>query len=835
MEAGYESLGSFYLGRKFDLANRKLLEDYVCYDSKDLTTHAMCVGMTGSGKTGLCLALLEEAALDGIPAIAIDPKGDIGNLLLAFPNLEPKDFQPWLDEGEAARQGMDAAQLAEKTAARWRQGLEDWGQSPERIQRFRDSVDIAIYTPGSNAGIPMTVLRSFNAPSEDVKNDSDLYRERIAGAASGLLTLLGIDADPLTSREHILLSNIFSHEWNNGRDLELGTLIRLIQTPPITKIGVVDLDSFYPSADRMKLAMTLNNLLASPSFAGWLEGQPLDIQSLLYTADKKPRLSIISIAHLSDQERMFFVTILLNELLGWMRGQQGTSSLRALFYMDEVYGYFPPSAKPPSKPPMLVLLKQARAFGLGIALATQNPVDLDYKGLANIGTWFLGRLQTERDKARVLEGLEGASLQSGTKFDRNEMERMLASLGSRVFLMNNVHDDSPTVFQSRWALSFLRGPLSRQNIQTLMEPRRAALTAGRTPAKPIAAANSESARGSTGASPATQAPASKTMQSSSAISQRPILSADIPERFCAPSPNRRPSGSAVIEYRPALLGMASCHYVKSTVDIDHWQDSVWIAGAFGALADDPWSEAIKVDGKPLVLTREPISGAACTFEELAPELLSVKSYKRWQTQLKDFLYRHEPLKLFQCEELDSVSRPGQDEFDARMGLEQRMREARDEAKEKLQAKYASQINALESKIATAKAKADRENADVYKAALDIGQSVLGMLIGNKRSRVSKTSATARGIGRAAKERSDSNSARELLNSLLDEKAVLESKCYEELEALKERYSVQGINLTPLEIPCRKSDIRLDLVGVVWLPWAVADGMATPLVDAIAEH
>ena len=369
----YELPASFYLGKKYDINGRKLLEEKVLYDAKDLTTHAMCVGMTGSGKTGLCLALLEEAAIDGIPAICLDPKGDLGNLMLTFPDLLPSDFEAWIEPGEAARKGVSTSEYAQQTAETWKKGLASWDQQPDRIRRFREAVDIAIYTPGSNAGIPMTVLKNFCAPPRQVIDDSEVYRERIAGTASGLLTLIGNNADPLTSREHILLSNILDDAWQKGNDLDLPTLIRAIQNPPIDKVGVFDLESFFPASERTKLAMSLNNLLASPAFAGWLEGQSLDIKSLLYTCHGKPRLSIISIAHLNDTERMFFVTILLNELLSWMRTQPGTSSLRALFYMDEVYGYFPPTAKPPSKPPMMaatvIILGRTRSTAPSITAA----------------------------------------------------------------------------------------------------------------------------------------------------------------------------------------------------------------------------------------------------------------------------------------------------------------------------------------------------------------------------------------------------------------------------------------------------------------------------------
>jgi hypothetical protein len=450
----FEKLGVFYLGKN------KSDNNLLLYDSKDLVTHAVCVGMTGSGKTGLCITLLEEAAIDGIPAIIIDPKGDLCNLLLSFPNLAPEDFAPWVEEG------VDAAQQANL----WKEGLAKWGQDGERIKRLREAADFRIYTPGSNAGLPVSVLKSFAAPPETIRQDNEALAERINTTVTSLLALIGIEADPVRSREHILLANILNQVWSAGRDLDIGGLIQKVQAPAMTKIGVMDLDSFFPASDRFELAMALNHLLASPSFASWMEGEPLDVARFLHTESGKPRLSIFSIAHLADAERMFFVSLLLNQVLGWMRTQSGTTSLRAILYMDEIFGYFPPVANPPSKLPLLTLLKQGRAFGLGVVLATQNPVDLDYKGLANTGTWFIGRLQTERDKARVLDGLEGIAAGTGQKFDKQEMEQLLAGLDNRVFLLNNVHDDAPELFETRWAMSYLRGPLTRAQIKLLMDP-----------------------------------------------------------------------------------------------------------------------------------------------------------------------------------------------------------------------------------------------------------------------------------------------------------------------------------------------------------------------------
>jgi hypothetical protein len=513
----FEKLGVFYLGRLYDSSVNKPGDNLLLYDSKDLVTHAVCVGMTGSGKTGLCLSLLEEAAIDGIPAIVIDPKGDLGNLLLTFPGLSGTEFEPWVNHEQAQQEKLSVADFATKEAAAWKKGLADWGQDGDRIRRLRDSADFAIYTPGSNAGLPISVLKSFAAPPAAIRDYAEMFRERVSGTVASLLGLLGVEADAVQSREHILLSTILTDSWREGTDIPLGDLIRLIQNPPMTQVGVMDLESFFPAKDRFALALSLNNLLASPGFAAWMQGEPLDVSALLHTAAGKPRMSIISIAHLTDAERMFVVSLLLNQVLGWVRTQPGTTSLRALLYMDEIFGYFPPIANPPSKLPLLTLLKQARAFGLGVVLATQNPVDLDYKGLANAGTWFIGRLQTERDKARVLEGLEGAATGAGATFDRASVDKILAGLGKRVFLMNNVHENGPVLFQVRWAMSYLRGPLTREQIKKLMSSRTA--TTG-----PATTGPAESA--ASGAKPTAAAAASLV-----AAAERPVLPPDIPQVF----------------------------------------------------------------------------------------------------------------------------------------------------------------------------------------------------------------------------------------------------------------------------------------------------------------
>ena len=679
----FERLGVFYLGKQYDLAAGKPQPGWLLYDSKDLTTHAVCVGMTGSGKTGLCLTLLEEAAIDGIPVIAIDPKGDVGNLLLSFPSLRGEDFRPWVEPAEAAARGLSPEQLAEQTATQWREGLAAWDEDGERVARFRNAVDATIYTPGSTAGQPLSVLHTLSAPPAAVLGDTELLRQRIGTAVSGLLSLLGIDADPLRSREHILLATLIDQAWREGRDVALADLIRGIQSPPVDRIGVMDLESFFPAKERFALALQLNNLIASPGFAAWLTGEPLDIQRLLYTDAGRPRLSILSIAHLSDAERMFFVSVLLNEIVAWMRKQPGTSSLRAILYMDEVFGFFPPTANPPSKQPMLMLLKQARAFGLGIVLATQNPVDLDYKGLSNAGTWFLGRLQTERDKARVLDGLEGAAATTGSAFDRARMEAVLSGLRNRVFLMNNVHDQQPVVFQTRWTLSYLRGPLTEQQIRTLVAPPAGAV-------QPSGAAD-----------PLARAPAAAL----AAASARPVLPPGIAECFW---PHRgKPAAGGTLVYRPAVLGEAKVHYAQAKAGVDTWE-SLALRVPADAEAGLDWDAAEVLPREDVELENEPAAGAG--FVPPPVEVTQPKRFSKLAQEVQEHLYCNRSLELFKCAALKAVSQPGESEAEFRVRLAQTARERRDMDVEKLRSQYAPKLAALEEQIRRARQRVEKQKS-----------------------------------------------------------------------------------------------------------------------------
>ncbi len=808
----YEKLGQFYLGKHYSLESQQPKPEFLLYDAKDLTTHAVVVGMTGSGKTGLCLSLLEEAAIDGIPALIIDPKGDLGNLLLTFPQLRAEDFRPWVDPAEATRHGQTPDQFAAQSASAWKAGLAEWDQDPSRIAKFREACDIAIYTPGSRAGLPLTVVRSFGVPPQAVLDNSDAMRERVSGAAAGLLALLGIDADPIRSREHILLTIIFDRAWREGKNLDLGQLIREIQTPSFKKVGVMDLESFYSAQDRFALAMSLNNLLASPGFSAWLEGEPLDIQRLLWTPEGKPRLSILSIAHLSDSERMFFVTIFLNEVLAWMRSQSGTSSLRCLLYMDEVFGYFPPIANPPSKTPMLTLLKQARAFGLGVVLATQNPVDLDYKGLSNCGTWFLGRLQTERDKARVLDGLEGASAATGSQFDREQMDRMLSGLGKRVFLMNNVHDNEPSLFQTRWSLSYLRGPLSRDQIDSLMRERREALATTSTTAAAFAGNESTS--------------------SDAVTEQRPVLPPEITE-FFIPARGEPDRGDKLV-YRPALLGLAKVHFSQASASIDVWDAVSILIPVVDELALDPWDAGeLSHDGPP-ELEKSPEEDAH--FAAIPSQLAKPKQFAALTADLKEHLYRVHRLTCWKCKSPKEVSRPGESEADFRTRLGQSLREQRDREVEKLRQKFALKITGLHEQLRKAEQRKSKEEdqakSQIWGTALSIGTTLLGAFMGKKTlsaTNIGRAASSVRSASKLAKERTDVGYADENVEAVQQRLADLDAEFQTETEKIQAALDADVMSLEELTLQPKKSDISVDQVALVWTPWSVSpDGTASPL-------
>ena len=814
----FEKLGVFYLGRTYDVTRGEPGSGLLLYDARDLVTHAVCVGMTGSGKTGLCISLLEEAALDGVPAIAIDPKGDLSNLLLTFPELRPDDFRPWVNEGDARAKGLSTDEFAKQQAELWKTGLAAWGQDGARIARLRAGAEFRIYTPGSTAGIPVSILESFAPPPEAIRSDAELLAERVSTTATSLLALLGVDADPIRSREHILLATLFGTAWKAGRSIDLPDLIQQIQTPPVERVGVMNLETFYPAKERFELAMRVNSLLAAPGFAPWLAGVPLDPGQLLYTPDAKPRVAVMYIAHLSDAERMFFVSLLLNQVLGWIRTQSGTTSLRALLYMDEIFGFFPPVAEPPSKRPLLSLLKQARAFGLGVVLATQNPVDLDYKGLANAGTWFIGRLQTERDRARVLDGLEGAEAGRG-KADRAATEALLGGLKSRVFLMHNVHEDAPVVFETRWAMSYLRGPLTREQIKQLTPTMPVSGPVAAAPgATPTIDANDRAAPdgGPLETGQRTTAPTA-----ASAQQMRPVLPPGVPQHFLPVQAPRTANGE--LTYVPMLYGAATVHFADEKKKLDLARTVAILAplreGAVAVDWDAAQSAAVQASG----LETEPAIPRA-RFAELPASAAKPGSYEAWAKEFSRWLYQNEAVTVLRSPSTGMLSTPEEGEREFRIRLAGALRERRDAEVARLREKYAAKITSLDERLRRAEQAKVREQQQASQQRLQTTVStaatVLTALLGRKRmsaSTLGRATTAARGAARAAKETQDIARAQETVEALEAQKAELEAQVEAEAAALGDSAAAQTESLEPVRLKPKRGQIAVTLVSLVWVP------------------
>lgn len=786
-EYGYEKLGLFYLGREF--AEEGSASPPLLMKSSSLTTHAALIGMTGSGKTGLGIALIEEAIMDDIPAIVIDPKGDMANLLLSFPELRAEDFRPWIDPDEAARKGQSPDDYAAAVAENWRNGLASWQQSGERIATLRAKTEMTIYTPGSSAGVPVSMLGSLSAPAAATQSDTDTLNNLVIGATTSLLTLVGVKADSAQSREHILLSSILIHCWRRGEDLSMERLIGAIVSPPFDMVGVFPLDTFFPQADRMQLAMSFNAIVASPTFAAWLEGEPLDIQRLLYTDGGRPRTAIFSIAHLGDGERMFFVTMLLGRFIDWMRRQSGTSSLRTMLYMDEIYGYFPPTANPPSKKPMLLLLKQARAFGCGVVLATQNPVDLDYKGLANIGSWFVGRLQTSQDQERVAEGIAGAS---DGRYTSGQVKGLLAGLKGRQFLLSSAHLEAPMLFETRWVMSYLRGPIAASDVRRLMAGRQQALT-----------------------SPSPAAPVAEPIPSPSATGARPVLSPAIHQYYRLQSvvSDRvvlRPWLAAVgkIRFAGTAAGQEEIRTVRRRLPLDEQNRAF------------PWQEA----GEMAFAFSDCLTMAPDGSEYL-PLSSSLAALKNLDTVGKDFadhLYRSERLELLRVPSLKLVSLPGERPGDFRVRVQDMLRQKKDEAVEKLRAAYATRQKRLEEKLAAALYQLEKERLDVKARTTDtvlsIGAAVVGALFGRKVASVGSVSRAAtsmRSAGRVVKEKAEVQRAEEKLVALQQEQQALYGEINTRLAEVAAGYTLESCAIETVNIRPKKADIYDVRVALVW--------------------
>ena len=827
--------GTFHLGGVIDRASGERGDAPFTLPARDLTTHGVIIGMTGSGKTGLGVVMMEEALLQGIPVLAIDPKGDLGNLLLTFPDLAAADFEPWVDPAEARREGVSISELAEATARRWREGLAGWGIDGARVRRLHESAAVSLYTPGSGAGTPVNVVGSMAAPGLDWDTHAETLRDEIAGIVSGLLVLIDVEPDPIASREHILLSNIVEHAWREGRDLDLAALIGRVADPPIRRLGVFELDTFFPEKERRKLALQLNALLASPAFAEWLRGAPLDVEAMLGRAGDRTPAAVMTISHLSEAERQFFVTLLLSKVVTWIRRQPGTSDLRALIYMDEAFGFLPPTAAPPTKQPILTILKQARAHGVGMVISTQNPVDLDYKAMSNAGTWMIGRLQTERDKDRVLEALRSAA--GGA--DIGALSARIGGLGKRRFLAHSTREAEPTVFDTRWAMSYLRGPLTRAEIRTLREQGRGVPPddPGGTDAvpptekeAPRAQASSDGGAGSaaspagTAASPMAAGAASPMAagggdprEDESAVP--PVLVPAVPVRHLKPSASwAREVGAAAGATRlePGIAARVHLRFDERRAGVDHREE--WEA-VFFPLAErlDP-AEARAVDYDAADFGDDPPEGAAYALTD-AP-LDDPAFFRTVREDLEDHLYRTRSVEVFRCEPLDLWSRVGE----SRADFESRADAA---AQDRADGEAANLRDRYEKRADTVRKRMQRSEQRARELEVDVGQrkqqewvagagELLGMFLGGRRrTRSLSGMASRRSVTRRTQERL--RTAAERVDDAELELAELEDELAGELSAIDAAWAEKAAAIEAVQIDLEKSDISVDEIALFWVP------------------
>jgi hypothetical protein len=800
--------GSFHLGRAIDPKTGEPGADEVVVGSSDLTTHGVIVGMTGSGKTGLAVVLIEEALHAGIPAFVLDPKGDMTNLALVFPDLQPASFRPWVSEAEAQAAGVSVDEYAARQATMWREGLEASGISPERLQELKDAADVTVYTPGSTAGVPLNVIGSLGAPSLSWDTEEEALRDEIEATVTSLLALVGIRADPLSSREHVLLSNLIENAWRAGRDLDLGTLIGEIQSPPIRKLGVFEIDQFFPPADRTKLAFTLNSLVASPSFAAWGQGDPLDPQTMLFTADGKPRCAVVYLAHLSEEERQFVVTLVFSKLVTWMRGQEGTPDLRALAYMDEVFGYVPPSASPPPKKPILTIFKQGRAFGLGLVLSTQNPVDVDYKAMSNAGTWLVGRLQTENDKARVLEGLRSAA--GGT--DVAALDKAIGALGKRQFLLVSAKSSTPRLLATRWAMSYLCGPLTKEQVARL----KPAVEPGR-----LHVATNSVEPAATSAPP--PPPPTSTELAADEISVAPPVAPGIPVSFLDPAAPWASGIGAVTgssRFRAFLAARVSLRYDDSTAGIDEQEEFEALYGPLDGgidLAsetqvdyDDRDFSAAAPAGAVYVLPTAPV-GKDAFFQATAKEI-------------RQRLVDRRPLELQRNRQLKLVSRPGETPEDFAKRCDAAAQERADAETAKIRDRLEAKRDRLDRALAQAQRRVEELQTDTRsRQATELlagAGAVLGAFLGGKRSTRSmagalSSAASRRGVSVRSAERRETAKAK--ADATKDDLAELEQELADEISAIDERWKTVADEVDTLSIRLEASDVRVVETRLVWVP------------------
>ena len=816
-------MADFLLGGPIDPAKHQRTDSLTTVASGDFTTHGVIVGMTGSGKTGLGIVLVEEALSAGVPALLIDPKGDLTNLCLTFPQLAATDFQPWVNEGDASKAGQSVPDFAAAQAKAWTDGLGAWGIASDRIAALRNNVTFTIYTPGSSAGIALNIVGSLQAPSD--VSDAEVVGDEIEGFVSGLLSLVDIDADPLSSREHILLSNLILNEWTAGRSLDLPTLVGMIQQPPIRKLGVFELDQFFPPKDRMALAIRLNGLLASPSFGAWITGPPLDIGTMLKTPDGKPRCAIVTTAHLTDQERQFVTTLILSKLVTWMRKQSGTTDLRALLYMDEVAGYLPPTAMPPTKKPIMTLMKQARAFGVGVVLSTQNPVDVDYKALSNAGTWMIGRLQTDQDKQRLLDGMSAAS----GAVDVNEIGSTIAGLAKREFVLRRAGKDHPEVFTTRWAMSYLRGPLTRDQIALLMADQKSQIAPAepKTEDQPPATSEASPGESSRSAVPATPTTISGPQLAHDEITLLPEVASGVAVRWAdVASPwlatvGGDPRGT---RYEASVVARVALRYDDDKAELVHDEEYEAVLFPLADPVDATRSIAVDYDDRDLRLD----APNPCVYRLPNAPVKDKTFWTRVERDLIDALVRSRTVDLQANRDLKMFGRPGEgaDDFTTRcLGA---ANDLADKETAALRSKYADKVTRLQTQIQASEDRAEvldtERKGRRSEEMLSTAGSILGGLLGGRRSRGGLLGSILGKAGGAAGRRTRTaaagdrlDAAENKLEGLHRQLEDLETELTQEITDIDAKWMATAKNINTLQVGLERTDVKVTQLALVWIP------------------
>lgn len=810
--------GHFYLGGLIDEAGTRT--GPLTYEAADLTTHGVIVGMTGSGKTGLAIDLLEEALLSGIPALIIDPKGDMTNLLLNFPELAPADFRPWIDESAARRRKVTADELAAEVAGQWKDGLSSWEIDQARMRRLADTAALRVYTPGSTSGTALNVLGNLSAPRPPTSSDAEAgiddidneaIRDEIEGFVSSVLVLAGIKSDPISGPEHILLATIIETAWSQGQDLDLSSLIVQVQQPPFRKLGVFELDAFIPPGDRTALAMKLNGLVASPSFAAWRQGEPLDIGALLghrSGAAGKTRGAIFYLAHLSEPERQFFVTLLLSKLVTYMRGQPGSSDLRALMYMDEVAGFCPPTAEPPSKKPILTLAKQARAFGYGMVLTTQNPMDFDYKVMANAGTWMIGRLQTERDKARILEGMQSAT----GDVDLAELDTRISGLDKRQFLLHMARGKLPIVFTTRWAMSYLAGPLTKDQLSRL--PGAGVVSQGGVSRSPVPAeqeAASPSTLSATDAAPV--GPSSEVDEVAPGTAAGTQVFFLDPAAPWAEKVGAVTSSAAML--KPMVAATVSLLYDESPARIEHREVFEAILTTPGIPLTD--QNVITVDHDVRDFTPSPPEGAR--FARPEEPIGKASFWTGLRTALVDYLVATRRIRVWKNPGLKIYSRVGELESEFRARCIEAANDQSDRAIASLRDKYRVRIDGVRDQLAVADRRLAELDADIearrQEEVVSGAGDLLGALLGGRRRNTISRAASRRSQTRQKEARREKAAGTKA--DKLGDLADLETELAEEVLAITSKWDDVAAVIEQVDIPLEKVDVKVTEMKLVWVP------------------